>query len=97
MAGIAQSRCSPTDTACICTDKELIQAITQCVALNCTIKEQLSKSYLLNMQAQPLKTDCVSKLLKTYLTQPAERQYATEAASSQAWAREEVLWRWSSI
>ncbi|KAK6380315.1 hypothetical protein LTS17_005504 [Exophiala oligosperma] len=42
MAGIAQSQCSPTDTACICTDKELTAAITECVAVKCTIREALT-------------------------------------------------------
>ena len=43
MAGISQSSCSATDQVCICTNQELAATITACVAMNCTIKEQLSK------------------------------------------------------
>ncbi|OAP59241.1 hypothetical protein AYL99_06539 [Fonsecaea erecta] len=42
IAGIAQSPCSATDQACICTNQQLAETITICVAMNCTIKEQLT-------------------------------------------------------
>ncbi|KIW23700.1 uncharacterized protein PV07_11879 [Cladophialophora immunda] len=42
LAGIAQSDCSATDQACICTNQQLAETITICVAMNCTIKEQLT-------------------------------------------------------
>ncbi|KIX09440.1 uncharacterized protein Z518_00520 [Rhinocladiella mackenziei CBS 650.93] len=42
MAGIAQSNCSATDQACICTNKQLAETVTACVASNCTIREQLT-------------------------------------------------------
>ncbi|EXJ56350.1 uncharacterized protein A1O5_12617 [Cladophialophora psammophila CBS 110553] len=42
LAGIAQSNCAPTDQACICTNQQLAEAITVCVAMNCTIREQLT-------------------------------------------------------
>ncbi|KAH0832583.1 hypothetical protein FOPE_01153 [Fonsecaea pedrosoi] len=36
LAGIAQSNCSATDQACICTNQQLAEAITICVAMNST-------------------------------------------------------------
>ncbi|KAK5049087.1 hypothetical protein LTR84_005510 [Exophiala bonariae] len=42
ITGIAQSNCSATDQACICTNRQLAGIITACVAVNCTIKEQLA-------------------------------------------------------
>jgi len=43
LAGIAQSSCAATDQACICTNEELAAVITACVAMNCTIPEQLGE------------------------------------------------------
>jgi hypothetical protein len=70
MAGIAQSDCAPTDQACICTNQELIQSITACVAVNCTVKEQLSKCSVARGVAN---ADCNIQSRRTYLTQPVER------------------------
>ncbi|CZR68781.1 related to integral membrane protein PTH11 [Phialocephala subalpina] len=37
-----KSTCDLTNTTCICTNAQLNQAITECVATNCTIRESLS-------------------------------------------------------
>lgn len=40
---VARSSCELTNTTCICTNQQLVDAIGLCVNTNCTIRESLSR------------------------------------------------------
>jgi len=42
---VANSTCSPTDQACVCSNKEVNEVTTACVLKSCTLKQGLSKSF----------------------------------------------------
>jgi len=43
-AGLANTKCGPTDIACLCADTQFLGGVQACQAKTCTVKEVLSKS-----------------------------------------------------
>ena len=63
---IEASTCSLTNQTCVCTDVEFVNAITLCVAQNCTIREQLGKNFYKQSEQDFNFTSC-AKVLQGYL------------------------------